>query len=81
MAHASGYSFNATVDFVRVMSHKVLHTTFFMLYQFLNNVLGTLEAYSVNVDLSILQYTLEFHMQIQMEAINKVYQSYNYNKD
>lgn len=48
MAHASGYSFNATDDFVRVTSHRVVHATFFVIYHFLLNAINTLEDHNID---------------------------------
>lgn len=77
MAHASGYSFNATVDLVRVMSHKVMYGTLFVIYQFLLNAIATLKEHNIDVDLSAIIYSLELHMEIQLDAISKVFQSHD----
>lgn len=73
MAHASGYSFNATVDFVRVTSHRVLFTTLYVIYHFLLNAIETLAEHDVKVDLEDIKYALELHMQIQIDAIEQIY--------
>lgn len=77
MAHASGYSFNATVDFVRVTSHRVLFTALYAIYHFLLNAIDTLAEHDVKVDLSDIKYALELHMQIQIDAIDAIYKKHN----
>lgn len=77
MAHASGYSFNATVDLVRVMSHKVMYGTLFVIYQFLLNTIATLKEHNIDVDLSAIIYSLELHMEIQLDAISKIYHNHD----
>ena len=76
MAHASGYSFNATDDFVRVTSHRVVHATFFVIYHFLLNAINTLEDHNIKADLSIIEYALKLHMQIQIDAIGEIYKKH-----
>lgn len=76
MAHASGYSFNATVDFVRVTSHRVLFTTLYVIYHFLLNAIETLAEHDVKVDLEDIKYALELHMQIQIDAIEQIYRKH-----
>lgn len=78
MAHASGYSFNATIDLVQVTSHLVLHATLFFIHQFILNVVATYKEHNIDVDLSTIIHALEFHMQIQMEAIDNIYQKHNF---
>lgn len=77
MAHASGYSFNATVDLVRVTCHKVMYATLYVIYHFLYNAIATLKEHDDDVYLSNILYSLELHMQIQMDAISKIYQNHN----
>ena len=77
MAHASGYSFNATADFVRVTSHRVLFTTLYIIYHFLLNAIDTLEEHDVKTDLSAMKDTLELLMQTQLDAIAEVYAKHN----
>ena len=77
MAHASGYSFNATIDFVRVTSHRVIYATLFVIYQFLLNAIATLKEHNINVDLSAILYALKLHLQIQDDAISKIYEEHN----
>ncbi len=77
MAHASGYSFNATADFVRVTSHRVLFTTLYIIYHFLLNAIDTLEEHDVKVDLADIKHALELHMQIQIDAIDQIYKKHN----
>lgn len=73
MAHASGYSFNATVDFVRVMSHKVLFTTLYIIRYCLFKGIETLEEHNINVNLQPVMDALDIHMQIQMDAVSEIY--------
>lgn len=77
MTHASGYSFNATVDLVRITSHKVIHSSLFMLYQFLLDVIATLNEQAINIDLTNIMSFLNSHMQIQLDAIGEIYQKYD----
>jgi hypothetical protein len=77
MAHASGYSFNATVDLVRVVSHKVMYATLFIIYHFLLNAMATLKEHNIDVDLSAIIYALELHMEMQLDAIGKIHQNHD----
>ncbi|MDE7106873.1 MAG: hypothetical protein K2O39_00970 [Clostridiales bacterium] len=77
MAHASGYSFNATVDLVQVTSHRVVYATFFVIYQFLLNVIATLKEHNIDLDLSVIIYAIELHMEIQLDAISSIYQKHD----
>lgn len=77
MAHASGYSFNATVDFVRVMSHKVLFAIFYIIRFSLIGEVETLKENNINVDLQAIITSLELHMRIQMDAVGEIYKSHN----
>lgn len=77
MAHASGYSFNATVDFVRVMSHKVLFTTLYIIRHCLYNGSETLKEHNIDVNLQPIIDSLDLHMQIQMDAIGELYKKHN----
>ena len=81
MAHASGYSFNATVDFVRVMSHKVLFTTLYIIRHCLFNGVETLKEHNVNINLQPITESLELHMQMQLEAVSKIYENHIGNSD
>ncbi len=81
MAHASGYNFNATVDFVQVMCHKVMFTTMYLICNFFINALVTLKEHNIienNDDfyLSHIIESLKLHMQIQSEAIDKILQNH-----
>lgn len=78
MAHASGYSFNATIDLVQVTSHQVMRATFYVVYYFVCSVTDTLKEHNINVNLSEIKYALEMHMQIQNDAINKIYQKQDF---
>lgn len=77
MAHASGYSFNATIDLVRVMSHKVLFTTLYIIRHCLFNGIETLKEHNINVNLQPIMDALDIHMQIQMDAVSEIYKNHD----
>lgn len=77
MSHASGYSFNATVDLVRVTSHKIMYTTLYIIHNFLLNVIDTLKKPNINFYLSNIIEYLKTHMQFQIDEIDKIHQKYN----
>lgn len=81
MAHASGYSFNATVDFVRVVSHKILLTTFFIVHYCLVNGVETLKEHDVSIDLHLVIEAMEINMQIQDDAIKQIYDNHSGDED
>lgn len=77
MAHASGYSFNATVDLVRLTSHKVMYTTLYVICEFLFHAVATLQDHNIEVDLYAILESLKLHMLIQAEAIEKIIQNHD----
>ena len=77
MAHASGYSFNATVDLVQVTSHNIMYATLYIIEQFLLNVIATFKKNNLEVNLSEIIYALDLHMQFHIDAISNIYRKHN----
>ena len=74
MAHASGYSFNATIDLIRMTSHKIVYTTLYAIYHFMLNASITLAEHSIDIDLANIIELFKNNMQVQIDAIEEIYQ-------
>lgn len=77
MAHASGYSFNATVDLVQVVSHKVLFTTLYIIREFLISGIETVKDQDKIDTLKLIIESLNLHLQIQLDAVNVINKKHN----
>lgn len=77
MSHASGYSFNATVDLVRVVSHKVLYTTLYIMREFLIRGIETVKEREKVETVRLIIESFNTHLQIQAEAIGEIYKKHN----
>lgn len=77
MSHASGYSFNATVDLVRVVCHKVLYTTLYIIREFLIRGIETVKESDKIGTLRLIIESLNIHLQIQLDAIDEIFKKHN----
>lgn len=77
MAHASGYSFNATPDLIAVTSHRAILTTLYVICHFLQTEINALKEQGADVDLSAVIETLKVHMQFHADAIGYFYQNHD----
>lgn len=77
MAHASGYSFNATVDLVRIACHKVLYTTLYIMREFFVKGIETVKESDKIRTLRVLIESFNTHLQIQADAIGEIYKTHN----
>lgn len=77
MSHASGYSFNATVDLVRVVCHKVLYTTLYIMREFLFRGIETVKESDKIGTLRLIIESLNIHLQIQLDAIDEIFKKHN----
>lgn len=81
MAHASGYSFNATVDLVRIACHKVLYTTLYIMREFFVKGIETVKESDKIRTLRLLIESFNMHLQIQADAIGEIYKTHNGERD
>lgn len=77
MAHASGYSFNATVDLVQVVSHKVIFTTLYIIREFLIRGIETVKGQDKIGTLQLIIESLNLHLQIQLDAVDAINKKHN----
>lgn len=77
MSHASGYSFNATVDLVRVVSHKILYTTLYIMREVLIRGIETVKESEKIGTLRLIIESLNVYLQIQLDAIDEIFKKHN----
>lgn len=77
MSHASGYSFNATIDLVRVVSHKVLYTTLYIIRELMMRGLETVKEQDKISTLQLIIESLNIHFQIQVDAVDSIFKKHN----
>lgn len=74
MAHASGYSFNATADFVRVTSFRVVHASIQLIINYLIHAALTVREYDMDVNVKEIIDAMKVIMLCQEEEIQKIYE-------